>query len=35
VGVPCQYLNEKHNGDFEAGISTVNEMEKLEKVVPP
>lgn len=38
VGVPLSVLgiNEKHNlGIFEAGISTVSEMEKLEKVVRP
>jgi alanine racemase len=29
-------INEKHNlGVFEAGISTINEMEKLEKVIRP
>ena len=38
VGVPLSILgiNEKHNlGIFEAGISTVNEMEKLQKIVQP
>ncbi|HLA54514.1 MAG TPA: bifunctional UDP-N-acetylmuramoyl-tripeptide:D-alanyl-D-alanine ligase/alanine racemase [Flavobacterium sp.] len=38
VGVPLSVLgiNEKHNlGIFEAGISTVHEMEKLEPVVKP
>jgi alanine racemase len=38
VGVPLSIfaINEKHNlGIFEAGISTVNEMEKLEKVIRP
>ena len=38
VGVPLSILgiNEKHNlGIFEAGISTLHEMEKLEKVVKP
>ena len=38
VGVPLSVLaiNEKHNlGIFESGISTVDEMEKLEKVVKP
>jgi alanine racemase len=38
VGVPLSVLaiNEKHNlGIFEAGISTVSEMEKLEKIIQP
>ncbi|WP_367756654.1 bifunctional UDP-N-acetylmuramoyl-tripeptide:D-alanyl-D-alanine ligase/alanine racemase [Flavobacterium sp. WC2430] len=38
VGVPLSVIaiNEKHNlGVFEAGISTVNEMGKLEKVIRP
>lgn len=38
VGVPLSVLaiNEKHNlGIFEAGISTVAEMEKLEKIIRP
>ncbi len=38
VGVPLSVIaiNEKHNlGIFEAGISTVNEMEKLEKILKP
>ncbi|MCG9791644.1 bifunctional UDP-N-acetylmuramoyl-tripeptide:D-alanyl-D-alanine ligase/alanine racemase [Flavobacterium algicola] len=38
VGVPLSILgsNEKHNlGIFEAGISTVTEMEKLEPIVKP
>ncbi|OMQ08507.1 bifunctional UDP-N-acetylmuramoyl-tripeptide:D-alanyl-D-alanine ligase/alanine racemase [[Flexibacter] sp. ATCC 35103] len=38
VGVPLSVIaiNEKHNlGIFEAGISTVNEMIKLEKIVKP
>nr|WP_294928441.1 bifunctional UDP-N-acetylmuramoyl-tripeptide:D-alanyl-D-alanine ligase/alanine racemase [uncultured Flavobacterium sp.] len=38
VGVPLSVIaiNEKHNlGIFEAGISTVNEMEKLEKIIRP
>jgi alanine racemase len=38
VGVPLSIfaINEKHNlGVFEAGISTVNEMVKLEKVIHP
>ncbi|MEO7977916.1 bifunctional UDP-N-acetylmuramoyl-tripeptide:D-alanyl-D-alanine ligase/alanine racemase [Flavobacterium sp.] len=38
VGVPLSVIaiNEKHNlGIFEAGISTVNEMDKLEKVIRP
>lgn len=38
VGVPLSVLaiNEKHNlGIFEAGISTVSEMEKLEKIIHP
>ena len=38
VGVPLSVIsiNEKHNlGIFEAGISTVNEMEKLEKIIKP
>jgi alanine racemase len=38
VGVPLSVLaiNEKHNlGIFEAGISTVNEMEKLEAIIKP
>jgi Alr-MurF fusion protein len=38
VGVPLSILgiNEKHNlGIFEAGISTVNEMEKLQKIIQP
>ncbi|PKH66964.1 bifunctional UDP-N-acetylmuramoyl-tripeptide:D-alanyl-D-alanine ligase/alanine racemase [Flavobacterium sp. ALD4] len=38
VGVPLSIfaINEKHNlGVFEAGISTVNEMAKLEKVIQP
>jgi alanine racemase len=38
VGVPLSIfaINEKHNlGIFEAGISTVNEMWKLEKVIQP
>jgi alanine racemase len=35
VGVPLSISpNEKHN-IFEAGISTINEMEKLEKVIRP
>ena len=38
VGVPLSILgiNEKHNlGIFEAGISTANEMEKLQKIIQP
>lgn len=38
VGVPLSVIaiNEKHNlGIFEAGISTVSEMEKLEKIIKP
>ncbi|MEL1252866.1 bifunctional UDP-N-acetylmuramoyl-tripeptide:D-alanyl-D-alanine ligase/alanine racemase [Flavobacterium sp. DGU38] len=38
VGVPLSVvaINEKHNlAIFEAGISTVNEMEKLEKIIKP
>jgi len=38
VGVPLSVIaiNEKHNlGIFEAGISTVNEMSKLENIVKP
>ncbi|HEU4497676.1 MAG TPA: UDP-N-acetylmuramoyl-tripeptide--D-alanyl-D-alanine ligase, partial [Flavobacterium sp.] len=38
VGVPLSILsiNEKHNlGIFEAGISTTNEMENLEKIIRP
>ena len=38
VGVPLSVIsiNEKHNlGIFEAGISTKNEMEKLEKIIQP
>lgn len=38
VGVPLSVLaiNEKHNlGIFEAGISTVSEMDKLEKIIKP
>ena len=38
VGVPLSVIsiNEKHNlGIFEAGISTRNEMEKLEKIIRP
>ncbi len=38
VGVPLSVIsiNEKHNlGIFEAGISTTNEMEKLEKIIQP
>src|SRR6188768_1120632 len=38
VGVPLSVIaiNEKHNmGIFEAGISTVDEMEKLEKIIRP
>lgn len=38
VGVPLSVIsiNEKHNlGIFEAGISTVHEMEKLEKIIQP
>lgn len=38
VGVPLSVLgiNEKHNlGIFEAGISTVNEMQHLEKIIRP
>ncbi len=38
VGVPLSVLgiNEKHNlGIFEAGISTVNEMEHLQKIIQP
>ena len=38
VGVPLSVIsiNEKHNlGIFEAGISTVNEMVKLEKIIRP
>jgi alanine racemase len=38
VGVPLSVIaiNEQHNlGIFEAGISTVNEMEKLEKIIRP
>lgn len=38
VGVPLSIIsiNEKHNlGIFEAGISTVNEMEKLEPIIKP
>ncbi|MGL2962445.1 bifunctional UDP-N-acetylmuramoyl-tripeptide:D-alanyl-D-alanine ligase/alanine racemase [Flavobacterium sp. RSB2_4_14] len=38
VGVPLSILGikEKHNlGIFEAGISTINEMEKLQKIIQP
>ena len=38
VGVPLSILgiNEKHNlGIFEAGISTMHEMEKLQKIIQP
>jgi alanine racemase len=38
VGVPLSVIaiNEQHNlGIFEAGISTVNEMEKLETIIRP
>ncbi len=38
IGVPLSVIaiNEKHNlGIFEAGISTVNEMEKLERILRP
>lgn len=38
VGVPLSVLgiNEKHNlGIFEAGISTINEMENLQKIIQP
>jgi alanine racemase len=38
VGVPLSVIaiNEKHNmGIFEAGISTVNEMDKLEQIIKP
>lgn len=38
VGVPLSVIsiNEKHNlGIFEAGISTIHEMEKLEKIIQP
>lgn len=38
IGVPLSVIsiNEKHNlGIFEAGISTKNEMEKLEKIIQP
>jgi alanine racemase len=38
VGVPLSVIsiNDKHNlGIFEAGISTVNEMEKLETIIRP
>lgn len=38
VGVPLSVLgiNEKHNlGIFEAGISTVNEMQNLERIIKP
>lgn len=38
VGVPLSVIaiNEKHNlGIFEAGISTIGEMEKLEKIIRP
>lgn len=38
VGVPLSVLgiNELHNlGIFEAGISTINEMDKLEKIIQP
>ena len=38
VGVPLSIIaiNEKHNlGIFEAGISTVSEMDKLEKIIKP
>lgn len=38
VGVPLSVIaiNEKHNlGIFEAGISTINEMEKLERIINP
>jgi alanine racemase len=38
VGVPLSIfsINEKHNfGVFEAGISTVNEMEQLQKIINP
>ena len=38
VGVPLSVvaINEQHNlGVFEAGISTVSEMEKLEKIIKP
>ena len=38
VGVPLSVIaiNEKHNlGIFEAGISTANEMDKLEKIIRP
>jgi alanine racemase len=38
IGVPLSVIsiNEKHNlGIFEAGISTTNEMEKLQKIIQP
>ncbi len=38
VGVPLSVMaiNEKHNlGIFEAGISTISEMEKLERIIKP
>ncbi len=38
IGVPLSVIaiNEKHNlGIFEAGVSTVGEMEKLEKIIQP
>lgn len=38
VGVPLSVIaiNEKHNlGIFEAGISTINEMEKLQEIIQP
>ena len=38
VGVPLSVIgiNEKHNlGIFEAGISTINEMQKLEEIIRP
>ena len=38
VGVPLSVIgiNEKHNlGIFEAGISTVNEMDRLQKIIQP
>ena len=38
IGVPLSVIaiNEKHNlGIFEAGISTVSEMDKLEKIIKP
>ncbi len=38
VGVPLSVIsiNEKHNlGIFEAGISTISEMEKIEKIIKP